>query len=394
MSISYQEQAELTCPSCGVGFAAAIWLILDAQEQPAAVDQLRQGALNLVTCPHCGNSGPAGTPLLFHDAQARRVIFAGAPGAAEHEVRDRARDLHALLVGSIPEEQRRPYLADVDIAQDLAGVAHMLQRMERRRAGAPPPAVETPRRGVSTGDETPPLLLAVQALLLADSPADLDRALAEHPLLLAPTTNLALAQLADVAVEQRAHEIAESLQQARRRLAQIGSAGSLSPATEPAPDLPEQALAALMRAQSADELMEAVGLHPLLLRPEVDTLLAEQIDQALDEGHDRLASAIEERREALAELRTARAAEAAATDTPPDPTEPTVEEAIEALLVADGEEAIAEALDRYPLLLDDVAAQALWQFASEARASGDEELARYAIECRDMLRRIREGLEQ
>ncbi|MBX0328958.1 CpXC domain-containing protein, partial [Oscillochloris sp. ZM17-4] len=136
MAISYQEQAELTCPSCGADFTAAIWLILDAQEQPAAVDDLRRGALNIVICPHCDSSGPAGAPLLFHDAQARRVIFAGAPGAAEHEVRDQARDLHAILVGAIPEDQRRPYLADVDIAQDVEGVAHMLRRMDRRR-GAP-----------------------------------------------------------------------------------------------------------------------------------------------------------------------------------------------------------------------------------------------------------------
>ncbi|MEI7771557.1 MAG: CpXC domain-containing protein, partial [Chloroflexales bacterium] len=137
MPISYQEQAELTCPSCGAGFTSAVWLILDAQEQPGALDELRRGALNSVTCPHCGSSGPAGAPLLFHDAQARRVIFAGAPGAAEHEVRDQARNLHALLVGAIPEEQRRPYLADVDIAQDVDGVARLLRRMERRRGAAP-----------------------------------------------------------------------------------------------------------------------------------------------------------------------------------------------------------------------------------------------------------------
>ena len=128
MPIGYQEQAQLTCPTCGTDFEAPIWLILDAQEQPAAVEALLRDELNLVRCPACGAAGPAGAPLLYHDAAARRVIFAPAPGAAEHEWREQARDLHALLVGSIPEEQRRPYLADVDIAQDLAGVAHLLRR--------------------------------------------------------------------------------------------------------------------------------------------------------------------------------------------------------------------------------------------------------------------------
>ncbi|MEI6778385.1 MAG: CpXC domain-containing protein [Chloroflexales bacterium] len=329
MPISYQEQAELTCPSCGSDFAAAVWLILDAQEQPGAVNELRHGSLNNVTCPHCGNSGPAGAPLLFHDGQARRVIFAGVPGAAEHEVRDQARHLHTLLVESIPDEQRRAYLADVDIAQDVDGVAHMLKRMDRRRGGVETPRrgvfVETPHRGVST-PETPPLLVAVQELLEAASPEDLNRVIAEHPALLARDTDLTLAQLADVAFEQRAHDIVESLQRARRLL-------------------------------------------------------------------DEMSSAIEERREALAKQRPAHATATAAVTGIADSEEPTLEEAIEALLSADGEEELADALDHYPLLLDDAASHALRQFAAEARASGNEAMARYIIECREMLRRVREGLD-
>ncbi len=320
MPISYQEQAELTCPSCGSDFAAAVWLILDAQEQPGAVNELRHGSLNNVTCPHCGNSGPAGAPLLFHDGQTRRVIFAGVPGAAEHEVRDQARHLHTLLVESIPDEQRRAYLADVDIAQDVDGVAHMLKRMDHRRG-----VVETPRRGVST-PETPPLLVAVQELLEASSPEDLNRVIAEHPALLARDTDLTLAQLADVAFEQRAHDIVESLQRARRLL-------------------------------------------------------------------NEMSSAIEERREALAKQRPAHATATAAITGIADSEGPNLEEAIEALMSADGEDELADALDHYPLLLDDVASHALRQLAAEARASGDEAMARYIIECREMLRRVREGLD-
>ncbi|MBX0330951.1 hypothetical protein K2Z83_25160 [Oscillochloris sp. ZM17-4] len=210
-------------------------------------------------------------------------------------------------------------------------------------------------------------------------------------MLLAPATDLTLAQLADVAVEQRAFDIAESLRQARRLLAQMGGGqpDQQTPDAELlAPAMPEPAIQALMQAQSGAELLGVVEAHPSLLRPEADSLLAARVNEALDEGHDRLASALEERREALAELRAARAAE------PPSPDQqgPTLEEAIEALLIADGEEAMVEVIDLYPVLLEEVAAQALWQFASEARAGGDEDLARYAIECREMLRRVREEL--
>jgi hypothetical protein len=187
--------------------------------------------------------------------------------------------------------------------------------------------------------------------------------------------------------------VAESLQQARRMLRELGAADDGAPAAPvaPAAAVPAPALQALLQAQSGAELLAAAAAHPLLLHPEVDTLLSEAVDQALDAGDDRQAGALEERREALAELRAARAAELAAAPAEP---EPSLEEAIEALLIAEGEDAMAEVIDRYPLLLDDVASQALWQFAAEARASGDEEMAVYAVACRDLLRRVREGLEQ
>ncbi|WP_129627936.1 CpXC domain-containing protein [Candidatus Oscillochloris fontis] len=378
MPISYQEQANLTCPSCGADVVAAIWLILDAQEQPMAVEALRRGELNRVVCPQCGDHGPAGAPLLFHDGLARQVVFVVAPGMAEHAWRDQARDLHALLVGAIPEEQRRPYLADVDIAQDLDGLARRLERMQRRRAAQPAESVAD--RASRDDTAQPPLLLAVAALLDAQTPEDLQRVLGEYPVLLAPATDLTLAQLADVAVEQRAHDVAESLQQARQVLSQVGQVRPPIAETE----LPAAALRALMQATSPAEVQELVQHYPLLLHPQVDALLAEEIEHALDSGHDRLASSLEERREAVAALRAAAIAQQS--------TSMNLEEAIEALLSVEGEAAIIEVLDHYPFLLDESALHALAQFAAVARASGDDELADYAIDCREMLRHIRDRL--
>ncbi|MCS6880707.1 MAG: CpXC domain-containing protein [Oscillochloridaceae bacterium] len=400
MSVGYQESTELACPACNVAFEAPVWLILDAQEAPEAVAALRRGELNVVTCPSCGHRGPAGAPLLFHDAVRRRVIFAPAPGVPEYAWRDQARDLHALLVGSLPEEQRRPYLGEVEIVQDLGGIARLLERMERRpsepASHVTPPvtgeavagrgASETPAG--SPTEDPPPLLAAVEAMLAADGPEEFEAVLARHPVLLDPGADTALAQLIEVALEQREFAIADSLRNARALLARLTEM-SRSHAARPAPappvdDLPDAAVQALLRTRTDAELEAVCAEHPVLLRLEADGLLARRVDQALDEGNERLAQALEERREALARRRPAAASEADAAS---------LDEAIEALLVADGEEALIEVLDRYPVLLEEAAADALWQFAAEARASGDEELARYAVACRELLRRVRADLE-
>lgn len=423
MPISYQEHAELTCPACKADFAADIWMVLDAGEQPAEVAALRREALNIVTCPACGNNGPAGAPLLYHDGAARKVIFAPAPGSEEHEWREQARDLHALLVGSIAEDQRRPYLADVDIAQDLAGVGRLLERFERRRgpakhgetepgsqadkALAPPTPAAQPQQPAT---EPPALLAAVEALLAADTAEELQTVLASHPLLLARTTDAALAELAEVALNQREPEIAESLGHARRLLARAAQGGALeaaigelSAASAPqeittaqafVAELLEPALQALMAAGSATELAQVAERFPIVMQADIDGLLGEQVELALDMGDDRQAAALEERREALAQLRIVATRESASAADQPQAAadEPTLDEAIEALLLADGEESMAVVIDAYPMLLEDVAAQALWHFAAEARASGDEDLAILAIECREMLRRMKDLL--
>lgn len=374
MPISYREQAPLTCPHCGNDFSAEIWLIIDADEEPETAAALRREEVNIVTCPHCGARGPAGAPLLYHDAQARRVLFAPAPGAADHEIREQARELHALLVGSIDIEQRRPYLADVDIAQDMSGLAHLLRQLDARRRGpASPPSPPAP-----LSDEPPPLLAAVEALLAADTAADLEQALAKHPELLEPATIVTLTQLAEVATAQGEAEIAQGLRNARDLLAGM----SRHTASERLTAIPPEALQALLNAHSDAELEQAIARYPLLLRPEIDELLAVEIETALASDTERLAQLIEARRSMLA---TFRATLAPAAD---------LETAIEALLVADDEDAIAHVLDQYPLLLSETAEQALWEFAAEARAGGDEALARHAIACRELLRRVRAGLEE
>lgn len=387
MAISYSETSAVSCPGCGTEFSAEIWILLDAQEQPAQAAELKSGRLNLLHCPTCGRAGPAAAPLLFHDATTRSVIFAAAPGAAEHEWHEQARDLHALLVGSIAIEQRRAYLSDVQVAHDMAGVVRLIDRAERRKRPAAelPPA---PAPGAQAAPASEPLLAAVEALLGADNSEQLRQIVEQHPLLTAPETDAALAQLAVVAADQGERDIAESLTQARYLLAQLRNAGPPAPAATPASGNEQALLAELLRVDTADELARLVSDQPGLLDPGLLSWLAEQVDEAVDADNERLAARIDERREALLQLQqtsTAATATAGGADE--------LEAAIETLLVAEDEDAIAAAINAYPVLLTETAGQALWQFAAEARAGGDEEIAGYAIECRALLRRIRESLE-
>lgn len=468
MTISLREHIELTCPHCQGSFASDLWLIVDSQEQPTLVEDLRSEHLNRVRCPHCGKASLPPTPLLVHDSAAQRVWFAPPPGLDELTWREQARELHAVLVGSIPLDERKVYLSDVQIAQDVGGLAHMLRKAGRRDKPAHPvgkpissvlPHLSEPHPAASPAPTPPPapadepastpqteaqtearMLQAIQALLEAPHAEAMAAVLEQYPLLHTPAASIALEELADVAVEQREHSTAEALHRARLWLdsVRMGTGATLPPAsvapTEPPPtgsepaavtvppeELPPAVYQALLDVQSTAELTSLVQQQTILLAPWVDTLLARTINEVLDEGNERLARTLADRRELLAELRQQMPANATAPDAanaaaepavpavpidiaPPPPetdglaaaagtTEP-MQEAIEALLTAgDDEEAMAVALLTYPDLLTDAAQDALWQLAAEARAHQDEALAAYAVECRAMLQNVRRGLE-
>ena len=434
MTISYSDQSPLTCPRCGHAFEAPLWLLLDAAERPDLVAALRSGQLNVATCPACGNAEDAGAPLLYHDASARRLVFAAPEGAREYEQREMLRELHTLLMSSIPEEQQQAFLGDVQITAGLGGLRSILEKDARRarnRANAsvapadtsalPPGSLRTfvdvptasrsnlpPFSPHASSEELPPLLLGVNALLSANDEREVEGVLAQYPDLLAADADAVLAQLADTAANQREHDVAQALGEARRLLRRLrGDAGAAGPASAATPgngvvgegagnnmgEMPQQAVfipdalptgiapdayAALLRARSEAELLEAARAHPALLDVAADAMLAQQVDAALDLGDERTAQALEDRREVLAALRRTGAG--------------ALEAAIVALFDADDPDAMAAIIDAHPVLLSDEAQQALWQLASDANARGDEESAAAAVEYRALLREIRAGL--
>jgi hypothetical protein len=234
--------------------------------------------------------------------------------------------------------------------------------------------------------------------MTVDSPEGMPAVAEQHPVLLTTAADDLLEQLADAAVEQRQYEVAEGLHYARMLLTRmrIGSIEGTAPATDAAPPtaatppgapptLSHEIYQALLQVQSSDALANLAQTYPLLLEPWVDDTLSTIIDQVLEEGNERLAHNLEQRREQLAVLRQELVGQ--------DAIEALVrQDAIEALLAAEDDETLAGVLIAYPVLLTEETLQDLWQLAADARSHGDEELARYAVECRAMLRKVREEL--
>lgn len=435
MPISYSQEVSFTCPACGSTFTSNVWLILDVQEHPDQVDALLQQTLNLVTCPHCKRVAPAGLPFFFHDAQHHCIIFAAPPATEEYIWREQAHELHAVLIGSIPIEQRHAYLADVQIAQDIAGLKHMLDRMPRRTVQTTTPPPQTEMESLTPPPDAERLMAAVEALMSANTLDDVERIVATHPVLRSPAADVALGQLADIAFEQGEHATAEIVREVRRLLQSFAAnapaeSSSTNPevvrsrepgteeADEAAPaevvriaeptdepllhdteDIPDEAYLALLDVHSTEQFTDLVQRYPFLLAPWVDDLLALRVEQVLEDGHEHLAHDLEDRRELLDGLRQERAAYQSAptgvTDHPvADAPDPHLIEAVQALFAAEDEESIGQVLTDYPVLLTEPARQVLLDLASEAQKRGDADLATYAIECRAMLHEVSEGLHE
>lgn len=413
MPISYSELAQLTCPACGKDFEAEVWTLVDAAERPDLAQALRDGTLDQVICPHCGHAGASGAPLLFHDPERRRVYFAAPANVPEHAWHERAQELLYLLVGSLPEEAWLPYLGDVQVEQEVEGVRRAVLRRSRgpapqhHAAHGPEPAayhapvVEAepePEFAATPAEPSSELFDAVQNLLAADTPDEFEAVVQRSPVLLTEAAHALIMQLADEAFAQGEREIGEALRAVRSSLLgrQLGVpadaeadpvvaavAEHLHAHAAPAPGaVSDAAYQALLQATTTEALQQAVSDYPILLEPWVDRELAIRAENMLSESNERLAVEIEERREALLDLRAALSSEAA------------MGKAIEALLAADTEDDLAQAISDYPMLLTDAAQHALAALAAESRARGDAAMAEYAAESRALLHHVRARLPQ
>jgi hypothetical protein len=422
MSISHSEYIELACPSCRARFEADVWTLVDAAERSDLAQALREGGLNVARCPKCAAQVSADAALLLHDPAGRRVYFAVPANVGEHVWRERAQELLYQLVGSLPVDERRPYLGDVQVEQELDGVRRALLRNDRCRGAGRQGDGATGRWGdreiERQGDKATPelslapspsrptahsadesLIEAVRALLAADTDAEFHAIAADNPALLGENADAVVRDLAELAYADGEPAVSTALHELRVVLARlrVGDDRPTSNAQQPVASAPtpqyselttqnaklsDAAYQALAHAASPEALLAATRDYPALLEAWADTDLAARIEAALDEGNDRLARAIEARREGLAALR----AQLSAGET--------LRQAVQALLAAEGEDAVAGLLSDYPILLTDTAQEALDDMAADALARDDQQLAEQASACQALLRTVRVGLEE
>lgn len=402
MAISASERLELTCVSCGEPFETDVWSLVDAAERPDLADALLDGTLNMARCPHCGAANQGQIAMLYHDGARRRVHFAVPTDRAEHHWRDQAQSLLYTLVEQLAEEARLPYLDDVHVNQEIAGVRKALQRGPRARGAKPTfgKPIPLPDSGTPLVIERPAVVAsppsavatAVEEVVAVGSPEELRAAVVRHPLLLSTEADELLRQLADAAFNQGDRETATALHAARTALADLRAGRDVGTAPVPAESahapseamialvLPDPAYQALLHTASDAALMEAIRTFPLLLEPWADEDLGQRIEAALFEDNERLATLIEDRRDALAALHTMLFAEEA------------LERALSALLAAPDTEALATVLSDHPQLLADGAQAALAAYAAAARARNDEQTAQIADARTHMLQQVRAGI--
>lgn len=208
MTRSHNQTAELNCPSCGQPFSAEVWLIVDRQERPDLVGLILDGELNVARCPHCGAEGGINHPLLFHDGQRQQVLVAIPLTVQGPEAtRELVGELLTRLLESMTEEERQPYLGEIEMVPELDGLRSLL--IEQALA-----------EDANVEDQL--VALAVQDLLNVGNEPEFQRVIAEHrALLLNDRAQEALDQIFKSARRSQDRDLQRRAQEAKAVLSQL-----------------------------------------------------------------------------------------------------------------------------------------------------------------------------
>ena len=251
MARSFAQSGQTPCPECGKPVPFKIWLIVDVAERPELAEQIRNGRLHTVTCPHCEHVGQIDAPLLVHDPTKERVLFAPAQGSTSDQDQQVLQGLLGQLATAFPGPQpdylgrvmpiphpALPALLDADdLTAALEQVATQANEALMQLKREDPEAfrqIEAQARLALDG--APPLLQALQTFIFAETWADSHRMLEAHLELLEQETDDILGQLVDSARTAGDKETAHHIQEHRellRRCRQVGIKAAFAEKTRP-----------------------------------------------------------------------------------------------------------------------------------------------------------------
>lgn len=69
------DPVEIPCPECGRTFSFGAWTLVNAKENPEAVQKIIDGRLCEFTCPRCGYTAHLAHPCLFVDPYKHNCIY-------------------------------------------------------------------------------------------------------------------------------------------------------------------------------------------------------------------------------------------------------------------------------------------------------------------------------
>lgn len=104
--------AQVTCPSCGATYTAAVFSIVDVGANPELKGLVLGGQINTAVCNACGAGGPLSVPLMVHDPEHEflGVIVPGQARLDDMQTQKMIGEMSQALMARLPADQRKGYM--------------------------------------------------------------------------------------------------------------------------------------------------------------------------------------------------------------------------------------------------------------------------------------------
>ncbi len=134
--------AQVTCPSCGTTYTAAVFTIVDLGANPELKGLLLAGQINTAVCNACGAGGPLGVPLMVHEPEHEflGVVVPGQARLDDMQTQKMIGEMSQTLMAKLPSDQRKGYMFQAQqffewdsLVEKLWGFEGVTPEMLRRR---------------------------------------------------------------------------------------------------------------------------------------------------------------------------------------------------------------------------------------------------------------------